>query len=169
VNNWSVCNVFEVLTAVVMKSSIFWDIMSCSTLKVNRHFGGTCHLHLQGQRISQAKKQCESRWQAKKPACRNFELYRKQEGNGRQQVSSCWLACMIEWTARTHWLSETTEQTNRRQEQNNQPVPESWLLCLPPAFTLISCLVYSLTMMVEATCFSEMSVDFQWTTWCYIP
>jgi hypothetical protein len=26
---------FEVLTAVVMKSSIFWDITSCSPLKVN--------------------------------------------------------------------------------------------------------------------------------------
>jgi hypothetical protein len=32
---------FEVLTAVVMKSSIFWDITPCSLLKVNRHFGGT--------------------------------------------------------------------------------------------------------------------------------
>jgi hypothetical protein len=30
---------FEVLTAVVMKSTIFWDIMPCSPLKVNRHFG----------------------------------------------------------------------------------------------------------------------------------
>jgi hypothetical protein len=29
------------------KSSVFWDIMSCSPLKVSRHFGGTCHLHLQ--------------------------------------------------------------------------------------------------------------------------
>jgi hypothetical protein len=27
---------FEVLTAVVMKSSIFWDIMWCCQLKVNR-------------------------------------------------------------------------------------------------------------------------------------
>jgi hypothetical protein len=44
---------FEVLTAVVMKSSIFWHITSCSSLKVNRHFGGTYYLHLQGQRISQ--------------------------------------------------------------------------------------------------------------------
>jgi hypothetical protein len=36
----------EVLTAVVMKSSIFWDITSCSPLKVNRRFGGTYRLHL---------------------------------------------------------------------------------------------------------------------------
>jgi hypothetical protein len=39
---------FEVLTAVVMKSPIFWDIMPCSLLKVNQYFRGTCYLHLQG-------------------------------------------------------------------------------------------------------------------------
>jgi hypothetical protein len=39
---------FEVLTPVVMKSSIFWDIKPCSPLKVNRRFGGTYRLHLQG-------------------------------------------------------------------------------------------------------------------------
>jgi hypothetical protein len=31
----------EVLTAVVMKSSIFWDITPCSPLKVNRCFRRT--------------------------------------------------------------------------------------------------------------------------------
>jgi hypothetical protein len=38
---------FVVLTAMVMKSSIFWDITSCSPLKVNQHFGGKCRLHIQ--------------------------------------------------------------------------------------------------------------------------
>jgi hypothetical protein len=47
----------EVLTAVVMKSSIFWDIKPCSLLKFNRHFRGICSLHLQGGRISQARNQ----------------------------------------------------------------------------------------------------------------
>jgi hypothetical protein len=45
---------FEVLAAVVMKTSILWDIMLCSLLKVNRPFGGICRLHLQGRRISSA-------------------------------------------------------------------------------------------------------------------
>jgi hypothetical protein len=45
---------FEVSTAVVIKSSIFWDMMLCSPLKVNRRFGGTCR-HLLGQRISRAR------------------------------------------------------------------------------------------------------------------
>jgi hypothetical protein len=53
----------EVLTAVVMKSSMFWDITPCSQLKVNRRFTGTCHLHLQGRRKSRARYQRESRWQ----------------------------------------------------------------------------------------------------------
>jgi hypothetical protein len=42
-------------------------------------------------------------------------------------------------------------------------------LCLPPAFTLVSCLAYTLTLKMEATCSLETSVDFQRTTWCYIP
>jgi hypothetical protein len=39
---------FEVLTAVVRKSSIFWDVTPHSPLKVGCRFGGTCLLHLQG-------------------------------------------------------------------------------------------------------------------------
>jgi hypothetical protein len=74
---------FEVLTAVVTMSSVFWDITPCSTLKVNRYLEGTCRL--------------------------------------------------------------------------------------PPAFTLISCLDFSLILKMEATCSSETSADFQRTTQIYIP
>jgi hypothetical protein len=55
---------FEVLTAVVMKSIIFWDITPCSAFKVNRRFGGTYRLHLQGRKISGARNRRESRWKA---------------------------------------------------------------------------------------------------------
>jgi hypothetical protein len=41
---------FEVLTAVVMKSTIFWDVTPCSPLKVNRCFGGTYGLHFHGEK-----------------------------------------------------------------------------------------------------------------------
>jgi hypothetical protein len=34
---------FEVFTAVVMKSIIFWDMMPCSPLSVNQRFRGTYH------------------------------------------------------------------------------------------------------------------------------
>jgi hypothetical protein len=40
---------FEVLIAVVMKSTFFWDITPFSPLKVNRRFGETYGLHLQGR------------------------------------------------------------------------------------------------------------------------
>jgi hypothetical protein len=52
--NFNLAAVFEVLTAVVMKSSTFWYITPFSPLEVNRHFGGTFRLHLQGRRINQA-------------------------------------------------------------------------------------------------------------------
>jgi hypothetical protein len=39
----------EVLSAVVIKSTILWDITSCSPLKVNRRFDGTYHLHFRGR------------------------------------------------------------------------------------------------------------------------
>jgi hypothetical protein len=38
---------FVVLTAVVIKSSIFWDITTCSLLEANLLFGRTYGLHLQ--------------------------------------------------------------------------------------------------------------------------
>jgi hypothetical protein len=34
-------------------------------------------------------------------------------------------------------------------------------LCLPPAFTVVSCLDYSSTLKMEEKCSSETSVDFQ--------
>jgi hypothetical protein len=77
----------------LIRSSIFWDITLCNPLKVKRRFGGTCRLHLQGRRISQA-------------------LHQRDAG-GKQR---CY---------------DTTE--------------------------------------MEATCSSETVVDFQRTTWCYIP
>jgi hypothetical protein len=46
---------FEVPTAVVMKSVIFWDIASCGPFKVNRRFGGTYRFHLQFRGLSRAR------------------------------------------------------------------------------------------------------------------
>jgi hypothetical protein len=42
-------------------------------------------------------------------------------------------------------------------------------LCLPLAFTLVSCSAYSSTLKMEATCSSETSNDFQRITRRYIP
>jgi hypothetical protein len=47
------CVGFYVLTAVGMRSPIFWDIAPCSPLKVNRRFRGICRLLLQGRGLNQ--------------------------------------------------------------------------------------------------------------------
>jgi hypothetical protein len=44
---------------------------------------------------------------------------------------------------------------------------EAWF-CLPPAFTLVSCLAYPSIIKMEATCSAETAVDFQRTTRRYI-
>jgi hypothetical protein len=43
---------FEVLTAMFIKISIYWDITPCRPLKVNRCFAETCWIHLQGRKTS---------------------------------------------------------------------------------------------------------------------
>jgi hypothetical protein len=58
----------------------------------------------------------------------------------------------------------TVEEISRARNQR-----ESLMLCLPPAFTLVSCSAYSSTLKKEAICSSETSVDFQRTTRLYIP
>jgi hypothetical protein len=52
----------QVLIAVVLKTSMFWDMTPCSPLKVNRRFGEICRLHLQSRSTSQARNQHLSRW-----------------------------------------------------------------------------------------------------------
>jgi hypothetical protein len=76
-----------VLSNINEKELYLLDITSWSPLKVTRRFGGTCHLNLQGRRISQARKTV-NRWQPKKSAYQNFELYRKQERNEGRVRSS---------------------------------------------------------------------------------
>jgi hypothetical protein len=90
--------------------------MPCSPVNINRCFGRICRLHLQGRRVSQARNQRESRWQAEQSAGRNFGLYRKQEGNGRHKVSSGWLEC----------------RTQRRYEESVQVRSPMFLTVAPP-------------------------------------
>jgi hypothetical protein len=58
-----------------MKSSVFWDIMPCSSLKVGRRFGETYRLHLQGRRISQTRNQGEA---GSKPSLYKGNLLKKK-------------------------------------------------------------------------------------------
>jgi hypothetical protein len=49
----------DVLTEVVIKNPVFWDITPCCPLKINRNFGEIFRLHLQDRRINQARNQYE--------------------------------------------------------------------------------------------------------------
>jgi hypothetical protein len=55
---WCAC-----MQRLTVESSVFPDITLCTLLKVNRRFGGTRLLHLQGGRIRQGINQRESRCQ----------------------------------------------------------------------------------------------------------
>jgi hypothetical protein len=50
--------------SILRTITVFWDITPCSSLKVNRRFGGTNRLRVQGRRIIRARNQRKSRWQA---------------------------------------------------------------------------------------------------------
>jgi hypothetical protein len=52
---------------MLTESTVSWDITACSLLKVNRRFGGTLCIHLQG-RISREWYQLVSRWLDLPPA-----------------------------------------------------------------------------------------------------
>jgi hypothetical protein len=62
-----------ILTAMLMKASIFRDITLCSPLKVNRRFGRTCHFHLQSRRI--IHQQAEIRADVSDIACRLLSIW----------------------------------------------------------------------------------------------
>jgi hypothetical protein len=47
---------FDVLRAVIMKSTIFWDMTPFSPLSSNLRFGGTYRLYLQSQKNKLRKK-----------------------------------------------------------------------------------------------------------------
>jgi hypothetical protein len=50
-----------IFSAMIIKNSIFWDVVPFCLPKVNRRFGGKYSLHFQVGGISQATSQCESR------------------------------------------------------------------------------------------------------------
>jgi hypothetical protein len=51
---------FEVLTVWVLRVLISWDMTPWGLVKANRPVGEICRIHLRGQRISQARSQCET-------------------------------------------------------------------------------------------------------------
>jgi hypothetical protein len=85
-----------------MKSSISWDIATCSPFKVNRRFGETCRFRLQGRGISRARNQRESRCKAEQR--RTLKLV---------SSSACSSTLMTEATCSSE-ISTVSQQTTRR-------------------------------------------------------
>jgi hypothetical protein len=82
----------------------------------------------------------------------------------RQNYSSYWFPA---WLIRRPWRWRPHVPPKRRLTFNGLhcDIPQKAELF----FILVSCLGYSSTLEMEATCFSETSVDFEWTTRRYIP
>jgi hypothetical protein len=59
----------------------------CVELWVNRHFGGTYRLHLQGRKVRQ-RGTSVSRWLQTEPPVENNQLYKNKEGGsvGQPQI-----------------------------------------------------------------------------------
>jgi hypothetical protein len=70
---------FEVFTAVTIKNAVFWDVAPCRSCKLNRCFGGTYRLHLQGRKIHEQGTSV-SRWLQSKPPVENTQLYKGRNG-----------------------------------------------------------------------------------------
>jgi hypothetical protein len=51
-----------VFTPVVMKSSILWDITTCSPVKVNRRFGWTCRISFHVRKVRHMKTAANRAW-----------------------------------------------------------------------------------------------------------
>jgi hypothetical protein len=86
--------VFEVLTAVAMKSSIFWDVTPCSPLKVNRRFGRTCRLYFNGRRIRPARNKREVK---RKETSTDFQRTTRPD---RNLPTYCFVGCDATWSGR---------------------------------------------------------------------
>jgi hypothetical protein len=72
--------------------NVFSDVTAYSLLEVNQRFGGTCHLHLQGKKICQARNQYEAEYKQSNALTKSSGLCRKQERTAKEFASSHWLA-----------------------------------------------------------------------------
>jgi hypothetical protein len=46
---------FEVLTVVIVKSTVFWNLRLYCTIEIHEHFGGTCCLHHLGWKVRKTR------------------------------------------------------------------------------------------------------------------
>jgi hypothetical protein len=131
----------------------------CSPLKVNRRFGGTCRLCLQGRRISQA---------------RNQRKAGSKQSTGREWYESvaaimlltlrCW-GLIQDWRGLPSGMLRCSDRWKSTAFHRNMLPLYSWL----KSNRLPFCFTYSSILMMEATCSSETTIEFYRTIRRYIP
>jgi hypothetical protein len=139
-------------------------------MKINRHFGGTCHLHIRGRRISKARNQHEagskqSNWLVLHTLTTSSPSFPRP--------------AQMQPFSGPHWLSWSylplfCSVVCGSQLGTGKLFSYTYWFIVP---YVSACYLlhdgFSLGLFInpkmEATCFSKTSVDFQWTTWHYIP
>jgi hypothetical protein len=64
-----------------MKNAVFWDVAPCRSCEINRRFGGTYRLHLQGRKIRKRGSNV-SRYQQTELPVEKTQKYKNREGGG---------------------------------------------------------------------------------------
>jgi hypothetical protein len=126
------------------KNIIFWDITPCSPLNVNRRFGETNRLHLQGRKNKLNKKPAwkqVARWRQYVPPKRRLKL------NGPHGVISQKMVVMINTAVRT---------SNPR-----------WVLLDYMWIVLYSILTFLVTAYEEAAIFHTRNIDLRRKSFLY--
>jgi hypothetical protein len=136
----------------------FWDITPCSALSVNRRFGGTCRLHLEGRKDKLSKK---SAWKqmarlpssgSKKPAWK--------------QLATCFHANFLLGLFFRPWRWRWHVPPKLRLTLNGL---HGVILQKMVLFFLSSLMAYSSILKMGKLCTSEMSMNFHRTTLRHIP
>jgi hypothetical protein len=95
-----------------MKSTIFWDITTCSSLSVNGCFKGTCRLHLHGRKNKMSKTSLKAgdlrpwRWRRYIPLKRRLTL------NVISQKMVLFITTAVRTSGSTKWNSCLIYPTN---------------------------------------------------------
>jgi hypothetical protein len=76
---------------LLVKSNIFWNKTPCSPLKINRRFGGTYRLLLQGRRVSRQETSVKARGKKNKQTSVHFQLNtRRYIADDNTLYNHCW-------------------------------------------------------------------------------
>jgi hypothetical protein len=94
-----ISNQTQIINNEIMKSTVFWDITSCSPVKFNRRFGGTYGLYLQG-RISLAKYRNVGSLSTDYTAIYPIVYSRRRDSYRKQSKPRVATADSMEWTKR---------------------------------------------------------------------